>query len=171
MDYLWTPWRSAYIKSKKTADECIFCLAARSPAQDRENLVVHRAAFCFILLNRFPYTTGHLMIVPYLHVSKLTLTPPETSAEMMDLSRRSEHVLESVYCPDGLNLGINIGAAAGAGIAQHLHLHMLPRWSGDANFMTPVAHTRVLPESLEETYQKVHYAFQSSVVRDPEPET
>ncbi len=159
MDYLWTPWRSAYITGKRAAGECIFCLASRDPAQDPEHLVVHRAAHCFILLNRYPYTTGHLMIVPYAHVSKLSQTTPAASAEMMDLSRLCEHVLESVYRPDGINLGLNIGAAAGAGIAQHLHLHMLPRWSGDANFMTSVAHTRVLPESLEETYEKLHRAF------------
>ncbi|HEX4169727.1 MAG TPA: HIT domain-containing protein [Bryobacteraceae bacterium] len=148
------------MKAKKDPGDCIFCLAAENPDQDREHLVVHRGERCFVILNRYPYTSGHLMIVPYDHVSKLNLTTLETSTEMMTLSRLSEQLLENVYQADGLNLGLNVGSAAGAGIAQHLHLHMLPRWSGDANFMTTVAHARVIPESLDETYRKVHEGFQ-----------
>src|SRR4051794_14574913 len=128
MDYLWTPWRSTYIKAKKTRTDCVFCTAARKPAEDKESLVVFRAEHAFVILNRYPYTSGHLMIVPYDHVAKLTEVSTEAAAEMMELARRAEDVIETVYKPDGLNLGMNVGAAAGAGIAQHVHLHMLPRW-------------------------------------------
>ncbi len=159
MDHLWTPWRATYIESHKEPGVCVFCLAAAQPEQDREHLVVHRADHCFVILNRYPYTSGHLMIVPYQHVSKLVLTTPAASAQMMDLARAAEEILDSVYQPDGLNLGLNAGAAAGAGIAQHLHLHMLPRWSGDANFMTSIGNTRIIPESLDRTFEKLHHGF------------
>ncbi len=147
------------MEAKKVETACIFCAAAPNPADDRETLVVHRAEYCFIILNRYPYTSGHLMIVPYLHVSKLTAINPAAASEMMQLARQAEQVLEAVYRPDGLNMGMNFGAAAGAGIAQHIHLHMLPRWSGDANFMTTVADTRIIPEALGHTYEKLTGAF------------
>jgi ATP adenylyltransferase len=158
MDYLWTPWRSTYIKSKRDPLQCIFCLAASS-SQDEELLVVHRAVFSFVILNRFPYTSGHLMIAPYEHVSRLGALETQVTTEIMELARRAEAVLENTYRPDGLNMGLNLGEAAGAGIEQHLHLHALPRWKGDANFMTTVAHTRIVPESLEDTYKKIKAGF------------
>ncbi len=159
MEYLWTPWRSAYMKAKKTAQECVFCRAAQNPEADAKTLVVYRGEYCFVILNRYPYTSGHLMMVPYDHVAKLELASEESTRELMVLARQAEQVLESIYKPEGLNLGMNLGAAAGAGIAQHLHLHMLPRWSGDANFMTTVCDARVIPEALEETYRKVSAGF------------
>lgn len=159
MDHLWTPWRSTYVVHKGDPRTCIFCSVGADPSKDPENLVVFRGALSFIILNRFPYTSGHLMVAPYEHVSRLAAASPETAAEIMRMARLSEEVLEQTYRPDGLNLGMNLGEAAGAGIAQHIHLHVLPRWGGDANFMTTVAHTRVMPESLPETYEKLKSAF------------
>lgn len=158
MDYLWTPWRSTYMKEKKDKVQCIFCEAAAS-TEDAQNLVVFRGQFCFVILNRYPYTSGHLMIAPYRHVSRLTAVDEATTAEMMQLVRRAEIVLQKVYSPDGLNLGMNLGEAAGAGIEQHIHMHVLPRWKGDANFMTSVGETRIIPETLEDTYHKVREAW------------
>jgi ATP adenylyltransferase len=158
MDYLWTPWRYQYLSATEKPDGCIFCIAGQG-TDDRQHLVVHRAAHNFIILNRFPYTNGHLMIVPYQHAPSLLELPEETLHELMVLARATEQRLRAIYRPDGLNLGINIGAAAGAGIAGHLHLHALPRWMGDANFMTSVGETRVLPETLETTWERLTAAF------------
>ncbi len=158
MYHLWAPWRSTYMKEKKDARRCIFCIGDE-PASDEENLVVYRGALAFAILNRYPYTSGHLMIAPYEHVSRLSQASDEVSEEMMRLARRAERILEVVYCADGLNIGMNLGEAAGAGIEQHIHLHVLPRWNGDANFMTSVGMTRVLPEGLDETYSKLKKAF------------
>jgi len=154
MDYLWSPWRFRYISGPKTERECVFCQIAAS-SDDERNLVVHRAKHNFVVLNRFPYSTGHLMIVPYHHVAALADNTEENSAEMMHLMRRAEFLLGKVYHPEGLNMGINLGASAGAGVVGHLHMHVVPRWPGDANFMTTVAETRVLPEDLETTYTKL----------------
>ncbi len=159
MDHLWTPWRSTYMERKNSAPDCVFCVAASNPEDDEKRLVVHRGQSCFVILNRYPYTSGHLMIVPYDHVSKLGATTAEASAEMMTLARQAERIIEAVYRPDGLNMGLNVGAAAGAGISQHLHLHVLPRWSGDANFMTTVGDARIIPEALQDTYAKIRKAF------------
>jgi len=158
MTHLWTPWRSTYMQAKKEKGSCIFCDAALSEA-DEETLVVYRGELSFVLLNRYPYTSGHLMIAPYVHVSRLAQTSEATSAEIMDLTRASEQILERAYRPDGLNLGMNLGEAAGAGIEQHIHMHVLPRWKGDANFMTSVSDTRIIPESLTDTYAKIKEAF------------
>ena len=159
MDHLWTPWRSTYMEAKKEPGVCVFCKAAQDPSNDERTLVVFRGDDCFVILNRYPYTSGHLMIVPYEHVAKLTEASSDAAREMMELARRAEEVLERIYRPDGLNMGLNIGVAAGAGIAQHLHLHVLPRWLGDANFMTTVGDARIIPEALEATYKKVHAGF------------
>jgi ATP adenylyltransferase len=161
VNHLWTPWRSAYVSEKRALQGCIFCQAADA-RRDEETLIVHRAGHCFIILNRFPYTSGHLMIAPYAHVSRLAQLAEPDAEEMMRLARRSEAILEDVYHPDGLNLGLNLGEAAGAGIEQHIHLHVLPRWNGDANFMTAVADTRVIPEALSDTYAKLKRAFARS---------
>ncbi len=158
MDYLWTPWRSTYMKEKKDKAQCVFCGAAQS-AEDARNLVIHRGQFCFAILNRYPYTSGHLMIAPYAHVSRLTAAEEAVTAEMMRFIRYAETAIQEVYSPDGLNLGMNLGEAAGAGIEQHIHMHVLPRWKGDANFMTSVGGTRIIPEMLEDTYAKVREAF------------
>jgi len=150
------------MKEKKDKTKCIFCEAAAS-TEDAKNLVVHRGQFCFVILNRYPYTSGHLMIAPYRHVSRLTAVDEVTTAEMMQLVRRAETVLQEAYSPDGLNLGMNLGEAAGAGIEQHIHMHVLPRWRGDANFMTSVGATRIIPEALEDTYRKVREMWGSLV--------
>ncbi len=158
MTHLWTPWRSTYMEEKKDKSRCIFCEAAGS-AEDEQNLVVHRGELSFIILNRYPYTSGHLMIAPYVHVARLGETSTATTAEIMDLTRHAEAVIENAYRPDGLNVGMNLGSAAGAGIEQHIHMHVLPRWSGDANFMTSVGNTRVIPELLTDTYAKLRDGF------------
>ena len=137
----------------------MFCGMARDPEHDEENFVLHRAKHGFIVLNLYPYITGHLMIVPYLHTSEFDAVPKEITDELMDLAKRSQSALRAVYSPSGFNLGMNLGSAAGAGIADHMHIHLLPRWSGDTNFMTTVGDTRVLPESLEITYGKLRSKF------------
>lgn len=158
MDYLWTPWRATYMKAKRDKTLCIFCAAAASLA-DEVNLVVHRARWSFVILNRYPYTSGHMMIAPYAHVSRLQQVDEATTDEMMRLARHGEDVLQEAYRPEGLNIGMNLGEAAGAGIEQHMHMHLLPRWKGDANFMTSVANTRIIPEALEDTYIKIKQGF------------
>jgi len=159
MEHLWTPWRSTYITAaNKGETACIFCAAAAQD-NDEQTLVVHRAQHCFVILNRYPYTNGHLMIAPYAHVSRLNEASEQAVHELTDLARDAERVLEETYNPDGLNLGMNLGRAAGAGIAEHIHMHMLPRWNGDANFMTTIASTRIIPEALSDTYTKLKKAF------------
>ena len=158
MDFLWTPWRYQYIVKTGEAGECVFCLAARS-TDDKACLVVHRAAHNFVILNRFPYTSGHIIVVPYRHVASLEDLEDDALVELIRLARLSEKHLRSVYKPEGLNLGMNIGQSAGAGIAGHIHLHVLPRWTGDTNFMTVVSETRVLPEDLDVTWERLRAAF------------
>jgi ATP adenylyltransferase len=163
MDHLFTPWRYAYVSTAEGATSCIFCDRAPDPLtyreRDEQNFVVYRAEHCFIMLNRYPYTCGHVMIVPYLHVDRLDLLPTDGANEMMALAQRMEGVLRRLYRPDGINLGMNLGKAAGAGVAGHIHMHMLPRWVADANFMSVVGETRVLPESLEETAGRMREAL------------
>jgi ATP adenylyltransferase len=160
MDYIWTPWRYQYMKeaASGTQPECIFC-DALARKNDRETLIVHRGAKTFIILNRFPYTSGHVMIVPFAHVAELHLCDAETLGEMMQLARRMETILQTDYKPDGMNLGMNLGRAAGAGVTGHLHLHVLPRWIGDSNFMTVTGETRVHPEDLKTTYARLSKAL------------
>jgi ATP adenylyltransferase len=160
MEHLWTPWRSTYMKASRDPTRCIFCDALASSHEDEKNLVVYRGQQNFIILNRYPYTSGHLMIAPYAHVSRLHDATQETLHESANLTRLAETVIEQAYHPDGLNLGMNLGRAAGAGIADHIHMHMLPRWNGDSNFMSSVAETRIIPESLTETYSKLKRGFE-----------
>lgn len=185
MDYLWTPWRYAYVteadsKTRQGIPEelaawagdsrCVFCnmIAAVDHATasgmdrrqaERAALIVLRAEHNYICLNRYPYTSGHIMVVPYDHQSSLAALNENASREMMDLARQAERALGAVYNPDGFNIGLNLGKAAGAGVAGHLHLHALPRWIGDTNFMTVTAETRVLPEALDVTWERVRAAF------------
>lgn len=156
MDYLWTPWRYQYMKEAASGQQpdCFFCAAVKSN-QDEETLLVYRGAKAFVILNRFPYTSGHVMIVPYAHVAALNLCEEGTLAEMMLLAQRVESVFRNEYKPDGMNLGMNLGRAAGAGVEGHLHLHALPRWFGDSNFMGVTAETRVHPEELATTYKRL----------------
>jgi ATP adenylyltransferase len=156
MDYLWTPWRFQYMEKAKRGEqpECIFCEAVATK-DDARTLVVYRGAKAFVILNRYPYTSGHVMIVPYAHVGELQLCDPEALSEIMRLAQRVENIFKKEYQPDGMNLGMNLGRAAGAGVVGHLHLHALPRWIGDSNFMTVTGETRVHPEELETTYQRL----------------
>ena len=161
MERLWSPWRARYIALGVDAqrDECVLCLIAKHPEDDEKNFILHRGQHGFVVLNIYPYISGHLMIVPYLHTSEFGSMPKEITDELMDLAKRSQTALRDVYLPAGFNLGMNLGAAAGAGIVDHLHIHLLPRWAGDTNFMTPIAETRVLPEDLETTYSKLKPKF------------
>jgi ATP adenylyltransferase len=158
MDHLWSPWRYRYVATAGKTPGCIFCTKPAA-GDDAANYIVLRAERNYILLNLYPYTNGHLMIAPYEHVDSLTRAHPDTLAEMMRLAVRCEAALRKLYQPDGINLGMNLGEAAGAGVAGHLHLHMLPRWVGDASFMSTIAETRVLPEELGTTYQRLKQAL------------
>jgi len=156
MDYLWSPWRYRYVSQTVNDKSCIFCeQAAQDPSLDRERLVLHRGRLNFILLNLFPYTTGHSMIVPYAHLADMQDVPMETLTEMMLLAQKLQKALRACYQPEGYNVGFNLGKCAGAGVANHLHLHLLPRWTGDSNFMTVISETRVMPEDLPTTYDKL----------------
>ena len=161
MDYIWTPWRYAYITGGKKTEGCIFCDASKN-SDDEKNRIVHRGQHCFIILNTYPYTSGHVMVVPFQHVDELQKLSSEAAAEMMALSQRMEGVLRQLYQPEGINLGMNIGKAAGAGIAGHIHMHVLPRWIADANFMSVVGETRVLPEALEITWKRIREVLKTS---------
>ena len=158
MDYLFTPWRYAYITGANVPGDCLFCGLLQTK-NDEQALIIHRAKYCFVMLNAFPYTSGHAMVVPYEHVDELTKLSQSAAEEMMALTQRLEAVLRELYHPDGLNLGMNLGKAAGAGVAGHIHMHILPRWFGDVNFMTSVGETRVLPEDLPTTYRKLRSKF------------
>jgi len=160
MDYIWTPWRYQYMAQVLAGKqpECFFCDAV-ARKEDAETLIVHRGKKSFVILNRFPYTSGHVMIVPYVHVAELNLCDAETLGEMMQLAQRVETALLANYEPDGMNLGMNLGRAAGAGVVGHLHLHVLPRWIGDSNFMTVTGETRVHPEDLKTTYERLSKAL------------
>ncbi len=158
MDRLWSPWRYRYVSRAAVSDGCVFC---QKPQQtDAEALILFRGRLNFVILNLFPYTTGHLMVVPYEHSAVLEELGERTAIEMMALTRRAVGCLKRVYKPSGLNVGMNLGECAGAGIAQHLHMHVLPRWPGDANFMTTIGETRVMPEDLSDTWQRLSAAFQ-----------
>ena len=158
MDYLFTPWRYAYITAATAPGDCLFCTLLQRK-NDEQALIVHRAEYCFVVLNAFPYTSGHAMVVPYDHVDELTKLSQPAAKEMMELTQKLEGVLRELYRPDGVNLGMNIGKAAGAGVAGHIHMHILPRWFGDVNFMSAVGETRVLPEDLPTTYKKLRSKF------------
>lgn len=161
MDVLWSPWRYEYIKDGEEKQlsaensDCIFCNILNNPAADEEKFILHRAGFNFVILNIYPYITGHLMVVPYAHLADLDEAPKETTDELMDLTKKCQSILREVYQPNGMNLGMNLGKAGGAGVAGHIHLHILPRWIGDANFMTVIGETRTIPEDLRTTYSKL----------------
>ena len=154
MKRLFTPWRMKYINTNKTNDECVFCSVIEHE-DDQKNLIVHRGEKAFVILNRYPYTTGHLMVIPYSHKEALSDLDPDTRAEMMELVNRSTVLIKQVYKPEGFNIGINMGEAAGAGIAAHIHIHVVPRWIGDTNFIPVTADTRLIPEDLDVTYKRI----------------
>jgi ATP adenylyltransferase len=162
VETLWSPWRYEYITAGGTEPQpsgCVFCEIQKSPERDESNFVLHRASHNLVVLNIYPYISGHLLIVPYDHVAELDVLPKETSDELMDLTKRSQTALREVYQPPGFNIGMNLGRAAGAGIADHLHLHIMPRWTGDTNFMSTIGNTRVIPEALPTTYNKLRIHF------------
>lgn len=163
MEFLWSPWRNQYVSADQTQKPpgCVFChfATATAPEFDTEHFILYRGQYNFVILNLYPYTTAHLMIVPFAHVGELGSIAKPVSDEMMDLAKQAQSAIGQVYHPDGYNLGMNLGSAAGAGVAAHLHLHLLPRWNGDANFMTTVGETRVLPEALPDTYLKLKKHF------------
>ncbi|MFY9558498.1 MAG: HIT domain-containing protein [Blastocatellia bacterium] len=158
MEHIWSPWRYKYIASADREEGCVLCRIEQEH-KDQENYVIHRAELNFIILNLFPYTSGHLMIVPYEHQASLAAASGAATTEMIELAKRAQLALETEYHPDGFNIGMNLGRSAGAGVADHLHLHVVPRWSGDANFVSIVGETRVLPEDLETTYLKLKQHF------------
>jgi len=160
MEHIWSPWRYRYIASVDEKRGCVFCIA-RDKSSDRENLVLHRAELNFVILNLFPYTTGHLMIVPYVHSDSLRDVSMAATTEMMELAKLAQKALEAEYRPDGFNIGMNLGRSAGAGVADHIHLHVVPRWAGDANFVSVVGETRVLPEELLTTYDRLANRFKN----------
>ncbi len=160
MERLWTPWRLAYVTDASTpAPGCIFCAALSG--LDADPLVVHRAGSAYVILNKFPYNNGHLMVVPHRHVGRLADLDRAELAELMVLAQMSERALAGVYGPHGFNMGLNLGTPAGAGIADHLHMHVVPRWNGDTNFISVVGETRVLPEELPATAARLRAAFAS----------
>ncbi|MEG9434939.1 HIT domain-containing protein [Edaphobacter sp. HDX4] len=189
MDHLWTPWRYAYITRSdpqartgvpaELADwpaaedkHCVFCnmiaatdyaIARGMPVDiaERASHILHRGQHCFLCLNAFPYATGHVLILPYFHTDSLAAAPPEAAHEMIEFAQTTERALRSIYRPDGINLGMNLGEAAGAGVAGHIHMHVLPRWVGDTNFMTVTAETRVLPEDLDSTWRRLRQFLQA----------
>ena len=157
---IWAPWRLEYVKdaSKDSEQECIFC-AKPADGDDEANLIVHRGERCFVILNLFPYTNGHLMVAPFDHLGSITELPAETIAEMMELAQQAMRGLEERYAPHGYNVGFNQGRVAGAGVEHHIHMHVVPRWGGDTNFMPVLADTRVMPQSLEQSYETLRDVF------------
>ena len=158
MDYLFTPWRYAYVSQPGSGQTCLFCELVKA-ADDVKSLIVHRGQHCFVILNAYPYTSGHSMVVPYEHIDELQKLSAPAAHEMMVLTQKLEGILRELYHPDGLNLGMNLGKAAGAGIAGHIHMHILPRWVADANFASVIGETRVLPEDLGTTYTRIRARF------------
>jgi len=158
MEHLWSPWRYQYVTKAGSGEGCIFCLKPAA-GEDEANHIVHRARFNYVILNLYPYTTGHLMVVPYAHLASPEDAPDETLIEMTMLARQAVRLLRAVYHASGFNLGMNLGECAGAGVAGHFHMHVLPRWPGDSSFMTTVGETRVMPEDLSTTYRKLSEAF------------
>lgn len=159
MENLFAPWRFAYLVGETAVEGCVFCNARREDAADERTLVVYRGRHNFVILNLYPYNNGHLMVVPYEHLAFPSDSSPEQRAEMTEMSVAGEQVLMQSFHPDGLNMGMNLGKAAGAGIESHFHLHMVPRWSGDTNFMTVTAGTRVIPEDLRVTRDRLRSGF------------
>ncbi len=163
MDVIYSPWRLDYILSKKE-DECIFCVKPQTD-EDEKQLIPYRSQHCFVILNVYPYNNGHIMVVPYKHVASLDLLEKEELNDLFQTVQLSERVLRKVYSPDGMNIGMNMGKSAGAGIAEHIHVHIVPRWQGDVNFMNSVGGVRVIPESFERAYKQIKEQFDNEQVQ------
>lgn len=158
MKRLFTPWRMKYINSNKKQDTCIFCSVVEQN-EDSNNLIIYRGENCYLILNRFPYTTGHVMVIPYQHTESLSSLDQKTRSEMMELVSKASEVVKEIYKPEGFNIGINMGSAAGAGIAEHIHIHIVPRWISDTNFIPVTGDTRLIPEELAITYKRIKEAW------------
>ena len=161
MDQLWAPWRMAYILDAKDAmdsERCIFCEKPKQQT-DEENLIVYRSQHCFVMMNKFPYNNGHLMIVPYLHESDLTKLPDKILQDLQQVLNLSIKAVKETMDPHGMNIGLNLGRTAGAGIVDHLHYHLVPRWNGDTNFMPVISGTKVISEALSDTWRKLNSIF------------
>ncbi len=158
LERLYTPWRLAYVTGSAKSADCVFCAALASA--DADPLIVFRGSACFVILNLFPYNNGHLMVVPNRHIASLVDATPDELSELMALTRRSEIALREAFAPHGMNMGLNLGKAAGAGVLDHIHLHVVPRWNGDTNFMTVVGETRVLPQELPVTADRLRPIFE-----------
>jgi ATP adenylyltransferase len=161
MKRLWAPWRMKFVQSQDPKPLCVFC-SVQEQTHDAKNLIILRGQKAFVILNRYPYTSGHLLVVAKLHRASLEDLDAITRAEMMELATKGMRILRKVYHPEAFNFGANIGAAAGAGIAEHVHLHVVPRWNGDTNYMSALGETRVLPEDLDETYRRICAAWEES---------
>lgn len=162
MDRLWATWRMEYITGNKKSDECVFCSA---PKQDNleETLVLYKAEKCFVIMNLFPYNNGHIMVIPYRHISDITLLTEEEYTELMKLTQLSVKAIKKSLNPEGFNIGMNLGRPGGAGIADHIHMHIVPRWTGDTNFMPVIGDTRVISEHIEATYKKIRNALMEEI--------
>lgn len=158
MDRLWATWRMGYITGEKESG-CVFCRIV-SDDRDEENLVLHRGAHCFAVMNLYPYNNGHIMVIPYSHISDLSLLKDEECSELMKTVRFFSKIIKKAINPEGMNIGMNIGRSGGAGIADHLHIHIVPRWTGDSNFMPIIGETRVISEHIKETYGKLRKAME-----------
>ncbi len=169
MDKLWSPWRSNYIesfKTKKDSDDCVFCEALKFPTDSNESLIVFKNKLCYVMLNLYPYNSGHLMIIPNHHVSDIHLLSEVEMNEMMITVRLSMKALEKAMKPQGMNFGANLGKAAGAGIDSHLHFHVVPRWSGDINFMPAIGEVKIISQDLLETKKKLIHSFNEILKSD-----
>ena len=160
MDILWTPWRYAYIKSGSSEQQdrqtaCVFCELLKDKRTDDSKFILHRANHNYVVLNIYPYISGHLLVVPYSHIGDLDRVPKNATDEMMDLTKQCQTILRETYHPHGYNIGMNLGRSAGAGVDGHVHMHVMPRWTGDSNFMSTIGETRVIPEDLATTYGRL----------------
>ncbi|MGB9180410.1 MAG: HIT domain-containing protein [Pyrinomonadaceae bacterium] len=162
MDIMWSPWRYEYINasgSQETDTGCVFCSILNDLADDETKFILHRGQHNFVILNKYPYISGHLLIIPYEHLGEFDAAPKDVTDEMIDLAKRAQTALRETYRPHGFNLGMNLGRPAGAGVPDHIHMHIMPRWTGDTNFMSTIGDTRVIPEDLSVTYRKLRDKF------------
>ncbi len=164
MKVIWAPWRMAYIKKARKTAPCIFCAAVRA-RRDAATLLLHRGAHGFVIMNLFPYNSAHLMVAPYAHVNSVEKLSDQEALDLIHLTNLSLSVLRATVRPEGFNVGMNLGRVSGAGIEAHVHLHIVPRWSGDTNFMPLFAETRIIPEHLRETYRKLRIQFKAAIAR------
>ena len=163
MKRLWAPWRIEYILDEKKHDVCLFCeisgKSGKNRIDDKKNLIIYRGKYCFVMLNKYPYNNGHLMVVPFYHTSSFEGLSDKVLFDLIKTVKRSVDILKKAMNPDGFNLGLNFGKVAGAGMESHMHIHIVPRWTGDTDSMPIIAETRVMPEHIQKTYNKIRKVF------------